>query len=185
MMQQCCSVQEEKNIDMLLVSYNSKHFLSQFWRNTLFIQAWKLLSSRVIETSKAHPAFFFVQDGLWRSLRSLLLAVQSLHTSEKRRERTDWWESKKCNESGLRKPMCDQRRKFWLHHLSYAYISTLSARRAQFTKQQPEDYICSRAVARKSFVFVHSSWWFHVYQRSSHRRTHHHSMCECGDLPSW
>ncbi len=54
----------------------------------------------------------------------------------------------------------------------WAHISTLSACRTQFIKQQPEDYICRRAVARKFLVFIiHSSWWFHVFQRSSHRRT--------------
>ncbi len=39
---QCNSFQEETNIDILLMSYRSKHCLSQFWHNMLFIQARKL-----------------------------------------------------------------------------------------------------------------------------------------------
>jgi hypothetical protein len=152
----------------------TRNFISQFWRNTLFIPARKLSWLFHFENYRNRTLYCLLCKKdfkgacdiyclLCRACTPAEILLENVLNRRMRIEEKQW--------KRLRKLICDQRRKLWLHHQSYAHTSTLSACRAQFTKQQPEDYSCRRAVSRKSLVFIHSSWWFHVHQRSSHRRT--------------
>ena len=126
----------------------------------LCIQARKLSWSRIIESA---PCTVFVQEGAWDFC--YLLSVQSLHTSDKRREQTDWWESKKCNESccvnqcAIRDGSCDYITKVMLILVHWARAGHNS-----LNNSMKITFVAVLLRANHASSFIHSSWWFHVHQ---------------------